>query len=221
MLLSLVSCSQLIFQTFCAPSLSSCPPACRVWSCKGSRLPSFLKYYSVVGIVFTCDSIPYSVYITHICYCTITVQCPHACVQHPQGLRHSHPCLLVPKTVGSCTLPIVSVSLFTFHIPSQPQQGPSTRHFFFYLLLQPKAFICLSIPGGKLQEHSQASVSHVKLDVPAPTAGCDSIAPCSRRFEKLGHICLSVTCQSLYVLMLFLLLLLDSRSSTQWHINYC
>lgn len=186
MLLSLVSCSQLIFQSFCAPSLSPGPPASGPVEC--SRLPLCLMYYSVVGIIFTCDNIRYSVYITHICYC-----------------------LLVAKIIGSCTLPIVSVSVYIF----------VSKTFFSHLLLQPKAFICLSIPGGKLQEHSQASVSHVKLDVPAPTADCDSIAPWNRRYEKLGHISCSVSCQSHYVSTLFLLLLLDSRSSTQQHINHC
>lgn len=64
---------------------------------------------------------------------------------------------------------------------------PPVHKTFFSLLQELKAYICLLISGGKLQEHSQASASHVKLDVPAPTAGCDSIALWNRRFEKLGQ----------------------------------
>lgn len=172
MLLSLVSCSQLIFQSFCAPSLSPGPPASGPVEC--SRLPLCLMYYSVVGIIFTCDNIRYSVYITHICYCTIIVQCPRTCATPSRFLPFTF-LLASGKIIGGCTLPVVSVSVYILCTLTNTAR-PFHETFFSYLLLQPKAFICLSIPGGKLQEHSQASVSHVKLDVPAPTADCDSIA---------------------------------------------
>lgn len=85
------------------------PPASAPVECSACLL--FLMYSSVVGIIFTCDSIRYSVYITHICYCTIIVQCPHTCATPSRFLPFTL-LLASGKMIGSCTLPIVSVSVY-------------------------------------------------------------------------------------------------------------
>lgn len=130
MLLSLVSCSQLIFQSFCAPSLSPGPPASGPVEC--SRLPLCLMYYSVVGIIFTCDNIRYSVYITHIFYCTIIVQCPRTCATPSRFLPFT---FLLASGKNNWQLYSAHCFCVCLHFPYSHKHGKALPQDIFFLFI--------------------------------------------------------------------------------------
>lgn len=147
------------------------PPASAPVECSVCLL--LLMYSSVVGIIFTCDSIRYSVYITHICYCTIIVQCPHTCATPSRFLPFTL-LLASGKMIGSCTLPIVSVSVYILRtLTNTARPFHKTLFSICYCSLKP-SFVSPSLEASyrstvRLQSHTSSSMFPLELQVVTPS----------------------------------------------------